>query len=275
MKVMKYVSKFLFVVILFLLVSMCFTSCPSEVSSTISKGTDDPVPPSLEPDVEDSKTKLIFDFTGGGWYSTSEASKEIDVVYGKTSNFDINATVPTKVPSYSNQAVKYYDGFYLEPYFKTQIVDKNNALCKNVDGYTNSVGEWISEETELTVYIHWNEEQSSSNGGWGASTAYTQVQLTLTYGLVSNAMLKITRGSTGIDLESPDAVDVKNYMSFSIDPNMVFDGFYLSNNFNPVEKLINADGSFCKNVYRFTDENGKWISSRSSLNSLQDHWIDK
>lgn len=270
---MKYVNKLVFVIILFLIVSICFTSCPSDVILTAPEQPDKPIDPNLDPSLIGAKTKLIFDFTGGGWYSTSEFSKEIDVLYGKSLNLDINVTVPTNVPSYSNSVVKYYDGFYLEPYFKTQIIDKNNALCKNVDGYTNSLGEWISDETERTLYIHWSEDQSSSGGGWGTATKATQVQFSLTYSLQGNAILYVSTGSTGINLESLEAVDIKNYILYSLNSGMVFDGFYLSEDFNPVEKLVNADGSFCKNVYRFTDENGEWISTRSSVDSLYANWI--
>ena len=65
-----------------------------------------------------------------------------------------------------------FDGWFTAATGGTQITDKNGTLLKNVSGYTNASGRWISKKTEITLYAHWSVVKGHTisfdpNGGSG------------------------------------------------------------------------------------------------------------
>lgn len=55
-----------------------------------------------------------------------------------------------------------FDGWFTAASGGVQITDENGTLIKNVSGYTNSSGKWISTEESITLYAHWSQTKDGT-----------------------------------------------------------------------------------------------------------------
>ena len=55
-----------------------------------------------------------------------------------------------------------FDGWFTAASGGVQITDDNGTLLKNVSGYTNAAGKWISAKENITLYAHWSQTKEGT-----------------------------------------------------------------------------------------------------------------
>ena len=77
-----------------------------------------------------------------------------------TVSYDISRLASAKPTDYGDYYT--FDGWFTSPSGGTQITDNSGAFLKNVSGYTNANGRWISTKSEITLYAHWSKTRTET-----------------------------------------------------------------------------------------------------------------